>query len=153
MQLQYPGPIKILLQLFSQNHLFLKIITRSVCVFSKISNSDILFCAVGVLFYIGVYSRVGLSDFIDTAIYIDILFPDKVSTFFFFFKQNLLKSQMDDSTISTNGKWFVLNRIELNRIKSYRIVGWMLCIVRLVYCYSPTPERILMPQFLNTVSQ
>jgi len=36
--------------------------------------------------------ELGLSDFIDTAIYIDILFPNKVSIYLFIY-QTLLKSQ------------------------------------------------------------
>jgi len=48
---------------------------------------------------------VGLSDFIDTAIYIGILFPDKVSIFqprvsIFFFKANFIEKS--DVTISEN---------------------------------------------------
>jgi len=48
----------------------------------------------------------GLSDFIDTAIYIDILFPDKVSIFFsreylfFFLLANFIEKS--DVTISEN---------------------------------------------------
>ena len=51
------------------------------------------------------YTRLGLSDFSDTAIYIDILFPDKVSIFqprvsFFFFLANFIEKS--DVTISEN---------------------------------------------------
>ena len=39
-------------------------------------------------------------DFIDTAIYIDILFPDKVSIFIFYFKANLIEKS--DAIIDEN---------------------------------------------------
>jgi len=47
----------------------------------------------------------GLSDFIDTAIYIDILFPGKVSIFIclFFFLANFIEKS--DVTISENTEY------------------------------------------------